>query len=253
MRIDGLNDMPPESLLVPDWPAPPAVRAVCTTRRGGISPPPYDSLNLADHVGDDPARVAANRRWLAAAVGLPAEPAWLEQVHGTDVVAAESVRTPVAADAAWTREIGRPCVVMTADCLPVLLCDRAGTTVAAAHAGWRGLAGGVIAATVARLAVAPGELLAWLGPAIGPAAFEVGEEVRAAFLALDAGNAPCFKPSPAGRWLADIYQLAQRQLSDLGVRDVYGGKFCTFSEPERFFSYRREPRTGRMATLVWLA
>lgn len=240
-------------MLVPDWPAPPAVRAVSTTRRGGISPPPYDSLNLADHVGDDPARVAANRRWLAASVGLPAEPAWLEQVHGTDVVAAESVLTPVAADAAWTRETGRPCAVMTADCLPVLLCDRAGTLVAAAHAGWRGLAGGVIAATVARLAVAPGELLAWLGPAIGPAAFEVGEEVRAAFLALDAGNARCFKPSPAGRWLADIYQLARRQLSDLGVKDVYGGDLCTFSEPDRFFSYRREPRTGRMATLVWLA
>jgi hypothetical protein len=142
---------------------------------------------------------------------------------------------------------------MTADCLPVLLCDRAGTLVAAAHAGWRGLAGGVIAATVARLAVAPGELLAWLGPAIGPAAFEVGEEVRAAFLALDAGNARCFKPSPAGRWLADIYQLARRQLSYLGVKDVYGGDLCTFSEPDRFFSYRREPRTGRMATLVWLA
>jgi len=141
---------------------------------------------------------------------------------------------------------------MTADCLPVLLCDRAGTVVAAAHAGWRGLVGGVIAAAVARMATPPAELLAWLGPAIGPEAFEVGEEVRAAFLNLDAGNAGCFQPSPAGRWLADIYELARRQLWGLGVREIYGGGCCTFSEPERFFSYRRENRTGRMATLIWL-
>ena len=240
-------------LIVPNWPAPATVRAVSTTRHGGISPPPYDRLNLADHVGDDPAHVAENRRRLAAAVGLPGEPAWLEQVHGVEVVAAESVCAPVAADATWTREAGRSCVVMTADCLPVLLCDRAGTVVAAAHGGWRGLAGGVIAATVARLGVRPADLLAWLGPAIGPDAFGVGEEVRAVFLALDAGNAGCFRPSPAGRWLADLYELARRQLRNLGVNEVYGGGWCTFSEPERFFSYRRENRTGRMATLVWLA
>ena len=241
-----------EHWLVPDWPAPARVHAVSTTRRGGVSAPPYDSFNLAGHVGDDPARVAENRRRLAATLGFPAEPAWLDQVHGITVVAAETVRAPVAADAAWTRETGQPCVVMTADCLPVLLCDRAGTVVAAAHAGWRGLAGGVIAATVASLNVPPVELLAWLGPAIGPEAFEVGEEVRAAFLALDAGNAGCFRPSPAGRWLADIYKLARRQLQALGVNAVYGGHCCTFSEPERFFSYRREQRTGRMATLIGL-
>ncbi len=250
-----MNAQRPESLIIPDWPAPDRVYAVSTTRTGGVSPPPWASLNLAGHVGDDPVHVAENRRRLAAIAGLPAEPAWLEQVHGITVVAAETVTvsTPVAADAAFTRESGRPCVVMTADCLPVLLCDRAGTVVAAAHAGWRGLAGGVIAATVAQMATPPGELLAWLGPAIGPGAFEVGEEVCAAFLGLDAGNRDCFRPSPAGRWLADLYELARRQLAGLRISAVYGGDFCTFSEPERFFSYRRENCTGRMATLIWLA
>ena len=241
-----------ELFIIPDWPAPTTVQAVSTTRWGGVSRPPYASLNLADHVGDDPAHVVENRRCLRVLAGLPAEPAWLEQVHGTAVVAAETVSRPVAADAAFTRKPGRPCVVMTADCLPVLLCDRAGTVVAAAHAGWRGLASGVIAATVTRMGTPPMELLAWLGPAIGPQAFEVGEDVRAAFLALDAGNAGCFRPSPAGRWLADLYELARRQLRERGVSAVYGGEYCTFSEPERFFSYRRENRTGRMATLIWL-
>ena len=242
-----------EPLIIPDWPAPVRVRAASTTRQGGASASPYDSLNLAEHVGDDPTLVAENRRRLAAMLGYSTEPAWLEQVHGITVVAAEMVRAPVVADAAWTRVPGQPCVVMTADCLPVLLCDRAGTVVAAAHGGWRGLAGGLLAATVARLEMPPRKLLAWLGPAIGPDVFEVGDEVRAAFLALDAGNAGCFRPSPAGRWLADIYALAQRQLRGLGVREIYGGDYCTFSEPERFFSYRRENRTGRMATLIWLA
>lgn len=242
-----------EFLIIPDWPAPVRVRGVSTTRRGGVSAPPYNRLNLAGHVGDDPTHVAENRRRLAAMLGYPVEPAWLEQVHGNQPVAAETVRAPVAADAAWTRTPGQPCVVMTADCLPVLLCDRVGTVVAAVHGGWRGLARGVIATTVARMEIPPRELLAWLGPAIGPDAFEVGEEVRAAFLVLDAGNAGCFRPSPAGRWLADIYVLARRQLRGLGVHEIYGGGCCTFSEPERFFSYRRENRTGRMATLIWLA
>ena len=247
-----MSELRTEHLILPDWPAPARVRAVNTTRHGGISPPPYASLNLAEHVGDDPTCVAENRRRLAAAVGFPTEPAWLEQVHGIHVVAAETVCAPVAADAAWTRAAGRPCVVMTADCLPVLLCDRASTVVAAAHAGWRGLAGGVIAATVTEMNAPPSELLAWLGPAIGPDAFEVGEEVRAAFLALDADNAGCFRPSPAGRWLADLYELARRQLRALGVMAIYGGEFCTFSDSKRFFSYRRKNPTGRMATLIWL-
>ncbi len=248
-----MSELQLEHLIIPTWPAPKRVLAVSTTRLGGISSPTYDSLNLAGHVGDDPACVAENRRRLAAAVGYTAEPAWLEQVHGNRVVAAETVRAPVAADAAWTREPDQPCVVLTADCLPILLCNRAGTVVAAVHVGWRGLAGGVIAATVARLGVPPMELLAWLGPAIGPVAFEVGEEVRAAFIALDKANASCFRPSPAGRWLANIYAMARLQLRRLYVTAIYGGEFCTFSEPERFFSFRRENRTGRMATLIWLA
>ena len=247
-----MSELRSEHLIFPDWPAPSQVQAVSTTRHGGVSAPPYTSLNLAEHVGDDLSCIAANRRRLRSVMGFTAEPAWLEQVHGVQVVAAETVAVPVAADAAWTRVAGRPCVVMTADCLPVLLCDRLGTVVAAAHAGWRGLAGGVIAATVARMEVAPTTLLAWLGPAIGPDAFEVGEEVRAAFLDLDTEAVGCFRPSPAGRWLADIYELARRQLRALGVSAIYGGSYCTFSEPERFFSYRRENRTGRMASLIGL-
>jgi len=242
-----------EHLILPGWPAPPRVLALSTTRRGGVGQAPYDSLNLADHVGDEPAHVAENRRRLAALAGYSREPAWLRQVHGNRVVAAETVRDPVEADAAWTREREQPCAVMTADCLPVLLCDRAGTVVAAVHAGWRGLAGGVIASTVARMGVPPMELLAWLGPAISPEAFEVGEEVRDAFIALDRASASCFQPSPAGRWLADLYGLARLQLRRLYVTAVYGGHACTFGEPERFFSYRRESATGRMASLIWLA
>ena len=251
--MSDMSEWQRESLIIPDWPAPARVRAVSTTRQGGGSAPPYDSLNLAEHVGDDPTCVAANRRRLMAAVGYPAEPAWLEQVHGTNVIDAGTVFAPMTADAAWTREPDRPCVVMTADCLPVLLCDHAGTVVAAAHTGWRGLAGGVIAATIAAMNAPAAELLVWLGPAIGPDAFEVGEEVRAAFLGLSADNVDCFQPSPAGRWLADLYGLARRQLRALGVATIYGGDYCTFSQPERFFSYRRENPTGRMATLIWLA
>lgn len=247
-----MNELHQEHLLVPEWPAPARVRAISTTRQGGISEPPYASFNLADHVADAPDHVAENRRQLAKIAGYPREPAWLQQVHGHQVVAAETVRAPVAADAVWTREPGYPCVVMTADCLPILLCDQAGTVVAAAHAGWRGLAGGVIAATLSHLNVPAADLLAWLGPAIGPAAFEVGEEVRAAFLQSDAACIGCFQPSPAGRWLADLYGLARRQLAALGVTAIYGGNFCTFSDSERFFSYRRENRTGRMASLIWL-
>lgn len=240
------------SLIIPDWPAPERVRACSTTRLGGVSPPPYVSLNLGDHVGDDPRCVAANRRRLRDALKLPAEPAWLNQVHGDRVIAPACA--PAAADAACTREPGQVCVVMTADCLPVLFCDRAGRCVAIAHAGWRGLAGGVIPATVAAMACDPAQMLAWLGPAIGPQAFEVGSEVRAAFTALDGGNDGCFQPSPnPGRWLADIYGLARRQLAGLGITAIYGGRWCTFTEPERFFSYRREQRTGRMASLIWLA
>ena len=241
-----------DAWIVPDWPAPARVRALSTTRAGGVSVAPYDSLNLGTHVGDDPANVAANRAQVRRIV--PSEPAWLNQVHGTAVVDAASVAGVPDADASVSRTPGAVCVVMTADCLPVLLCDRAGTVVGAAHAGWRGLHGGVIEATVTAMQVAPADVIAWLGPAIGPTAFEVGDEVRAAFVATDAIADAAFKPAgQPGKWLADIYLLARQRLAALGVTAVYGGDCCTVSESRRFFSYRRDGVTGRMASLVWLA
>lgn len=242
------------ALLVPDWPVPAQVRAVVTERTGGVSVGPYSSLNLAMHVGDDPAAVTVNRARLRAGLALSVEPCWLEQVHGVEVVdAAECTgNTPPRADAAVAFSPGAICVVMTADCLPVLLCDRAGTRVAAAHAGWRGLADGVLAATVARLACPPGELLAWLGPAIGPGAFEVGPEVRDIFLHRHATATDCFRAASGDRWLADIYQLARIELDAMGVKTLYGGGRCTVRESERFFSYRRDRQCGRMASLIWL-
>lgn len=234
-----------------DWPAPARVHACATTRLGGVSTGPYASLNLAGHVGDEPAAVAANRRLLREALRLPAEPLWLEQVHGTAVVDATQAAAECRADASIAVQPGVVCVVMTADCLPLLLCDKAGSRVAAVHAGWRGLESGVIEATVKRLGVAPGELLVWLGPAIGPEAFEVGDEVRAAFVAHDLAAAAAFKPSPAGRWLADLYTLAHQRLAGCGVQAVYGGGLCTYSDAARFYSYRRDGATGRMASLIW--
>lgn len=241
------------NFILPAWPAPPQVRACTTTRSGGVSVGPYASLNLAAHVGDVPAAVTENRTRLHRALSLPAEPRWLNQVHGTAVaVAGEGCGGE--ADASVATQPGAVCAVLTADCLPLLLCDRAGTVVAAVHAGWRGLLAGVIEATVARLERPASELLVWLGPAIGPAAFEVGAEVRAAFLATDGGAAEgAFRPSPAGRWLADLYALARLRLWRLGIGAVYGGDLCTFSDSARFYSYRRDGVTGRMASLIWLA
>ncbi|SMC26163.1 conserved hypothetical protein [Andreprevotia lacus DSM 23236] len=236
--------------IVPDWPAPARVRALATTRSGGISLPPYDSLNLGDHVGDDAAAVAANRAAIAAYIG--AQPQWLNQVHGT-VVANAADKSACNADACVSREAGAACAIMTADCLPVLLCDRAGSVVAAAHAGWRGLHDGVIEAAVAAMQVQHNEVLAWLGPAIGPRAFEVGEEVRAAFVAHAAEAAQAFAAgAQPGKWLADIYLLARQRLAAIGITAVYGGGFCTVNDAERFFSYRRSKITGRMASLIWL-
>ncbi|WP_129640868.1 peptidoglycan editing factor PgeF [Peristeroidobacter agariperforans] len=242
--------------IAPDWPAPPNVKAAATLRTGGVSQGAFSSLNLGSHVGDDPAAVAENRRLLRTALNLPAEPAWLNQVHGINVVEASAEgatsAVPPTADASVARGAGAVCVVMTADCLPVLFCDRDGTRVGGAHAGWRGLAGGVLGATIKALDVAPSQLMAWLGPAIEPDAFEVGDEVHEAFLKLAADNAAAFKPNARGRWQADLYQLARNELARLGVTAVYGGGFKCFADSERFFSYRRESRTGRMATLVWL-
>lgn len=307
--------------LVPDWPAPPWVRAVSTTRRGGVSVGSHAGFNLGDHVGDDPVRVLANRQLLRSALGLPADPLWLRQVHGCAVACAEAGpelgtsaessaggasalaageplgeasrgapgvasagvitlgapkgverEAPVEArggtpgegteeppgeggceaDASVAYGPGAVCAVLTADCLPLLLTDRAGTRVAAVHAGWRGLVAGVIEATVARLAVPPGDLLVWLGPAIGATAFEVGGEVRARFVAADAQAAAAFTPLFGDKWLADIYLLARQRLAALGVARVWGGEHCTYQDRERFYSYRRDGVTGRMASLIWL-
>ncbi len=237
-------------LITPDWPAPGRVRALTTSRHGGVSLPPYDTLNLGDHVGDDPAAVAENRRRLTAELGLPGEPRWLTQVHGTCAADAIAVHGSCEADASHTDSPGVVCAVLTADCLPVLLCDREGRRVAAVHAGWRGLLGGVIEETIAAMG-AERELLAWLGPAIGPAAFEVGDEVREAFIADSPGAKAAFVPSANVRWMADIYTLARQRLHRAGVSSVSGGDHCTYSEPDRFYSYRRDGRTGRMASLIW--
>jgi YfiH family protein len=238
--------------IAPDWPAPPTVKAAATLRTGGVSEGAYSSLNLGSHVGDDPVVVAENRRLLRATLKLPAEPTWLNQVHGIDVVEAGPTTILPSADASVARQTGAVCVVMTADCLPVLICDRAGTRVGAAHAGWRGLAGGVLGATIKALDVPPSQLMAWLGPAIEQDAFEVGDEVHEAFVKLAADNAAAFRTNARARWQADLYQLARNELARLGVTAVYGGGFKCFADSERFFSYRRDSRTGRMATLVWL-
>lgn len=237
-----------------DWPAPPNVRAVSTLRTGGVSVGPFASLNLGAHVGDEPAAVAENRRRLKAALQLDADPLWLNQVHGVDVIAAD-VRTDSTvptADASVCKGRGRACVIMTADCLPVLFCDREGTRVGAAHAGWRGLASGVLGATVNALGVAADKLMAWLGPAIEQSAFEVGAEVREEFVTRNAATAAAFAVNARGRWQADLYALARSELARLGVREVYGGTYRCHEDAARFFSYRRDGKTGRMASLVWL-
>jgi YfiH family protein len=222
-------------------------------RVGGASRGPYASLNLADHVGDDPACVTYNRALLSHRLALPEEPLWLRQVHGCDIARGGVDPVGCEADAAVAVRSGAVCAVLTADCLPVLLCDRAGTRVAAVHAGWRGLVAGVIEGAVSAMRADSADLLAWLGPAIGPDAFEVGGEVRTAFLARDPGAGAAFRPSPCGRWLADIYLLARRRLDALGVGQVWGGGLCTHGDWRRFYSYRRDGATGRMASLVWIA
>lgn len=240
------------SWLQPEWPAPRQVRAASTLRSGGVSEPPFDDFNLAMHVGDATTAVQRNRRRLHAALQLPREPCWLDQVHGSNVVEAGEWVSPPKADACIARSPDQVCVVMTADCLPVLFCSRDGDRVAAAHAGWRGLAGGVLDSTVSSLGLPGAELLAWLGPAIGPQAFEVGDEVRIAFMAREAAAERAFVPSVNGRWLADLYQLARLELARLGVHAVYGGGECTFNDAARFYSYRRDGKTGRMASLIWI-
>jgi len=236
-----------------DWPAPAGIRAGTTLRTGGVSSAPFDSLNLGDRAGDSPAAVIDNRARLGSALSLPGEPAWLQQVHGTRVAHADR---PIDgdADASVACAADTVCVVLTADCLPVLFCDIAGDCWGAAHAGWRGLAAGVLEATIAALPAAPDRLMAWLGPSIGAHNFEVGEDVRAAFCDRNADDAGAFSARSApGKYLADIYALARARLARAGVQAVYGGGLCTIDDAERFYSYRRAPKTGRMASLVWRA
>ena len=254
------------ALLLPNWPAAGPVRAAFTLRAGGVSDGNYGSLNLGQHVGDDPRAVAENRRRVVAGLQLPSEPLWLRQVHGTSVLDADAAPPPApedagpGVDAALTRQSGRVLVVQVADCLPVLLAARDGSAVAVAHAGWRGLAAGIVEATVAALGVAGEELHAWLGPAIGPAHFEVGEEVRAVFCQLgaepageDRGEAAAaFERNDRGRWQCDLRLLARQRLLQLGVRSIHGEPRCTYAEVDAFYSFRRDRITGRMAALIWL-
>lgn len=251
-----------EHCLIPDWPAPRRVRALQTTRNGGVSVAPYHSLNLGNHVGDASLAVARNRILLNTL--LPSEPVWLEQVHGIRVANADHANCREIADACIATQRGAVCVVMTADCLPILLCDAAGTVVGAAHAGWKGLAAGVIEATVKAMEVAPHKLLAWLGPAISPAAFAVGAEVREIFVAQHPAACTAFTPSPLRKepqgaehgapekFYADLYALARLRLQAIGITQIYGGEHCTHTEVEQFFSYRRDGVTGRMGTFIWL-
>jgi YfiH family protein len=242
---------PSLELIEPDWPPPPRVHAVVTTRAGGVSRAPYETFNLARHVGDENDAVSENRRRLRAALRLPAEPAWLEQVHGARVAVLPGSETR-AADAAVAFAPGAVCAILVADCLPVFLASEEGDRVGLAHAGWRGLAAGVVEATIAALDCDPRSLVAWLGPSIGPQAFEVGDEVRAAFVSQDPAAASHFRSGRAGRFFAHLPGLAKRRLASAGVRSVHGGHHCTVSDPNRFFSYRRDGVTGRMAALLWI-
>jgi YfiH family protein len=253
MSVPGLHQ--------PDWPARAPVRALVTQRDApfGVSAPPFDRCNLGAHCGDDPAAVAANRAGLRRQAGLPDEPRWLRQVHGVqvvrcrrdDAVSPEEDAQPLA-DAAVSADAGVVLAILSADCLPVLFAAAAGDEIGAAHAGWRGLAAGVLEATVAAMRTPPGALLAWLGPAAGPLAYEVGDEVFDTFLAADPAAHSAFVPTRAGHWRVDLFALARQRLARAGVRAVSGGGECTIGTPQHWYSHRRDGRSGRMASLVWL-
>lgn len=246
----GIKNIP-KAFFSADWPVPDNVKVLFTTRKGGKSNGCFSSLNVGMHVGDDPGAVAQNRALVQAEVGVPL--IFLNQVHGTEVVpAVDALGNLLDADACVDRSGKAACLVMTADCLPVLFCNRAGTVVAAAHAGWRGLAGGILEKTVAAMGEDPMEIMAYLGPAIGPDAFEVGEEVKAVFCDKFAGAEDAFQAIGGGKYLADIYRLARLVLQREGVTRVYGGTHCTVLERDNFFSYRRDGQTGRMASIIWL-
>jgi len=244
-----MAETPEVEVIRPEWPAPANVRAFTTTRNSGFSRGAWSSLNLGNNCGDDPQHVEQNRRLLTRL--LPCEPRWLKQVHGTRAVCWDEANERIEADAMVGDQAWQVCAVLTADCLPVLICNNAGTRVSAAHAGWRGLAAGVLESTVLAMGCEPRELIAWLGPAIGPQAFEVGKDVYDAFVNLENENAVAFKPH-GNRWLADLYQLARLALGRIGVSQVSGGGYCTYSDPKRLFSYRRDGVTGRIASMIWL-
>jgi YfiH family protein len=239
--------------ITPAWPAPANVHALTTLRTGGYSGAPYASFNLATHTGDDAAAVDRNRALLRDRFSLPSEPVWLRQVHSNRVVSACPGGIGAEADGSWTGSAGCVCAVMTADCLPVLICNREGSRVAAVHAGWRGLHAGVVTNAVRMLESDPAELMVWLGPAIGPRAFEVGAEVFQAFADRNDENTSAFRRTDVQHWLCDLYQLARIELFNQGVTSVFGGNECTFTDEQRFYSYRRDGETGRMASLIWLA
>lgn len=253
--MSAVSSLAAGAILAPDWPAPACVRAAVTTRHvAGASQPPFAAFNLGAHCGDDPAAVAANRAALASLLDLPGAPRWLRQVHGKQVVSFNAVQTgaaPPDADASLTREPGVVLAVLTADCLPLLVCAADGSEIAAIHAGWRGLAAGVLERCIDMLRAPRDKLLVWLGPAIGAASYEVGVEVRDAFLAIDARHADAFAPTRPGHWHCDLCALARRRLVALGVTRIYGGGFDTFADP-RFYSYRRAARSGRFASLIWI-
>ena len=236
--------------IFPDWPAPKNIKAVTTTRTGGYSQSPFDSFNLATHVEDEHDAVIKNRKILIEALQLPSEPIWLEQVHST--VAIEATNKNRKADASHTNQANTVCAVMTADCLPVLFCNKQGTQVAAAHAGWHGLADGILESTIEAMNKKPDELMAWMGPAIGAKVFEVGDEVRDAFTKGLPQAEQAFTQTKPGHWLADMYLLARQRLEQKGIMDIYGGGYCTHTEKDRFYSYRRDGKTGRMASLIWI-
>jgi hypothetical protein len=250
-----MTNKPAAEFIFPDWPAPDNVHAVATTRLGGVSEGSYTSLNLADHVGEDPEIVTRNRNILITAAGLPAEPVWLLQVHGTTLVEADVVAGAVEADAVWTKTSNLPCAILTADCLPVLLCDRNGEQVAAVHAGWRGLCSGVLDKTVEQFlaaGISADNILAWLGPAIAPEAYEVDAAVKNSFMARLPDCASSFSEVDTGHWHFNLYAAAREILASLGVNQTFGGDFCTYSE-DRFYSYRNQADCGRQASLIWLA
>lgn len=240
--------------IYPNWQAPKNIKALTTVRSGGVSLPPFDSFNLGDHVCDDPKAVQQNRSLLVDKFDLPHQPLFLTQTHSTKVIELPFTGSNVEADAVYTQQANQVCLVMTADCLPVLFFNKEGTEVAAAHAGWRGLCDGILEETVAKFKCPTSDIIAWLGPAIGPTAFQVGEEIIEQFCAFDSNAKLAFIPdlTTSGKFLGNLYQLATQRLNKLGITEISGGGHCTYTEQDKFFSYRRDKQTGRMASLIWI-